>query len=428
MVLLRRSWDHRAEMTIASDPVSRSRGLVRRREGRVIAGVAAGLAARFRKDPVWARVAFVVLVLVGGSGIVLYVLGWLLLPWEGSHETIARRALRQQRRLVLAAAAGLVVLATLIVLRSLGLWVMSGLEWPAVLATGGLTLIWFEADEDDRQAFTRLADRFPDGSNPRVSRARIVAGVALVGAGTATFLVANHALKGVRDGFLALVGILGGLILILLPWWRALVRELGQERRERVRSQERAEVAAHLHDSVLQTLALIQRQADDPKVVVSLARSQERELRAWLFDGRRRARVEGDGSDGASFADAIRAAADEVEERHEVQVDAVTVGDCPLGEPLSALVAAAREAMVNAAKWSGSANISVYAEVDDAAVSVFVRDRGRGFDPSQVDPERRGIAESIRGRMARHGGTAVVCSSPGQGTDVELRLPAELVR
>ena len=206
-----------------------------------------------------------------------------------------------------------------------------------------------------------------------------------------------------------------GLALITGPWWWRLARELADERRERIRAQERAELAAHLHDSVLQTLALIQGKANQPREVQRLARAQERELRSWLFG---RSSTDGD----HSLATAVEAAAAEVEDMHATSIDVVAVGDAPLDERLDAVVAAAREAMVNASKFAGVERVQVFLEVDGAKVTVFVRDRGVGFDPASVDGDRRGVSESIVGRMARHGGSAVVRSSPGQGTEVELTM------
>ena len=203
--------------------------------------------------------------------------------------------------------------------------------------------------------------------------------------------------------------------LILAPWWIRLVRGLADERAERIRSQERAELAAHLHDSVLQTLALMQRRAENPREVAGLARRQERELRAWLNGGRPL-------GERGTLAAALELAAAEVEEDHGVAVDVVTVGDCPLDPGAEALVAATREAVVNAAKFAGPEPVSVYAEVGEERVEVFVRDRGPGFDPDAVPEDRRGVRESIVGRMRRHGGDAVVHTGVGAGTEVELRL------
>jgi signal transduction histidine kinase len=241
----------------------------------------------------------------------------------------------------------------------------------------------------------------------------MIAGVGLVGTGVGVFLAANNAFEAIRQGILATAGIVIGLMLVFGPWWWRLAKQLTDERRGRIRSDERAEVGAHLHDSVLQTLALIQRNAADPKAVMGLARRQERELRSWLHG-------EPFAPAGATFGAAIERAAAEVEELHGVAVDEVTVGDCPLDERLQAVVGAVREALVNAAKWSGVTAVSVYTEVEDDLVSVFVRDRGKGFDLDAVGDGHHGIAESIRGRMARHGGRAEIRSSPGEGTEVEL--------
>jgi signal transduction histidine kinase len=202
-----------------------------------------------------------------------------------------------------------------------------------------------------------------------------------------------------------------------------LTQSLADERRERIRADERAEVAAHLHDSVLQTLTLLQKRADDPKVMAALARHQERELRRWLYGGAA-AGVPGatGGDEPATFRAALEAMATDVEDQHLVQVENVTVGDGPVDATLLAVVAAAREALVNAAKFSGRRAVSLYAELRDHHVEVFVRDRGVGFDPAAVGPDRKGISDSIVGRVQRLGGTAQVRSAPGSGTEVRLRV------
>jgi signal transduction histidine kinase len=242
-------------------------------------------------------------------------------------------------------------------------------------------------------------------------------GVALVVGAALLFLQANGALSGARDLVLSLVVVTLGLGLVLAPFWLRLVRGLTAERAERIRSQERAEVAAHLHDSVLQTLALVQKRADDPRAVATLARRQERELRSWL-SGAPAARPD------ERLADALRAAAAEVEEAHGVPVEVVAVGDRDLDDRHRALVAAAREALANAVRHSASDEpIALYVEVTDGRTEVFVRDRGPGFDPATVPEDRRGVRESIVGRMARHGGRAAIHSAPGAGTEVELTLP-----
>jgi signal transduction histidine kinase len=223
---------------------------------------------------------------------------------------------------------------------------------------------------------------------------------------------------------LGAVALSAGFLVLFAPWWLKTLRDLSRERRERVRAQERADVAAHLHDSVLQTLLLIQKASGEPAEVVRLARNQERELRHWLFDPRASAR--GSGTD--TFATMTEAIERDVEESYGVGVELVVVGDCDLDDGVSALLGAGREAAVNAAKWSGADRISMFAEVEPSRVSLFVRDLGRGFDPATVPADRRGIECSIRERMARFGGRAVVRSTIGAGTEVELMLPREPVR
>ena len=176
-------------------------------------------------------------------------------------------------------------------------------------------------------------------------------------------------------------------------------------------------MAAHLHDSVLQTLALIQR-ADAPGRAKTLARRQERELRAWLFDDR----PTDAGTDSATLASQLRRIVAEVEDRHDVEVQLVVVGECPLEPRLDALASAVREAASNAARHSGAAEVAVYVEISPDRVEAYVRDRGMGFDVEQVAPGRMGLRESIIGRMSRNGGRAEVHSTPGEGTEVTLEM------
>jgi len=216
---------------------------------------------------------------------------------------------------------------------------------------------------------------------------------------------------------LAAIAVAVVLGVIFAPWVVRLVRSLGLERAQRIRSQERAEMAAHLHDSVLQTLAMVQRRSGDPQEVAALARRQERELRAWLAERPAPGQK-------ALLAPALEAAATEVEERHGVPVEVVVVGDRELDAGAEAVVGATREAMTNAAKFGGGSPVDVYAEATDGRLQVFVRDRGPGFDPAAVPDDRRGVRESIVGRMERHGGRARLTSATGAGTEVELLLEA----
>jgi signal transduction histidine kinase len=214
--------------------------------------------------------------------------------------------------------------------------------------------------------------------------------------------------------------VLAAFVVVFGPWWLNIARELVLERQGRLRAEETADLAARVHDSVLQTLAMIQRHAEEPQRVVQLARAQERELRSWLFEGR----PPGSFADGlATVAAVVGQIQHDVEAAHDIRVEVVVVGDCPLDEHLEALLAAGREATVNAAKWSGAPVVSLFAEVENDRVSLFVRDRGRGFEPADVGSDRRGIAQSVNGRMQRAGGRAVIRSASGQGTEVELRMP-----
>jgi signal transduction histidine kinase len=213
---------------------------------------------------------------------------------------------------------------------------------------------------------------------------------------------------------LAMLLAIGGFTIVAGPWIWSLVEDLRTERRARIRSEEKADMAAHLHDSVLQTLALIQR-TDDPKKMVTLARSQERELRGWLFD-------EG-AADTQTLRGALAEAANRVEEAHDVPVSVVVVGMSQLSnDRQQALVGAATEAMMNAAKHSGADRVSVFAEASETQVDIFVTDQGKGFDPDSVDEDRKGVAQSIKARMQRHGGSAKIDSEVGVGTEVHLTI------
>ena len=248
----------------------------------------------------------------------------------------------------------------------------------------------------------------------RVSKAGFGLGVVL--AATLLYLWANGSLEVAGRVALAALVVAIALILISAPFWAAMVRRLGSERVARARSDERAEVAAHLHDSVLQTLALIQKRSDDPEQVARLSRRQERELREWLADDRPDRPDE-------RLADALRAAAADIEDSHGAPIEAIVVGDAPLDERREALVAAAREALTNAAKFASDGGpVRLYAEIEKGDARVFIDDRGPGFDPKSIPTDRHGVRESIIGRMKRYGGRAEIRSEPGDGTEVELTL------
>jgi signal transduction histidine kinase len=361
--------------------------LSRSDDDRVIAGVCSGLARSLGVDVTVVRLVFAILALASGSGIVLYLGAWALMPAPGEPPHARTRAGGALALILLVAGA-------LLALRGLGL--ANTFVWPAALAATGAVVVWR----------TRTQER-------RTLPAAI--GVGLILAGAVVFL--NASPWSLHNGGLLVPGAVTILLVAVVgPWLWRLARERDAERLERIRTQERAELAARVHDSVLQTLTLIQREADDPRQVARLARQQERELRSWLYG------VPGSRTEEGLVAALERAAA-EVEERHGSRVEVVAAGDCTLDAALDALVLAAREAMTNAAKFSGVDEISVYAEVGADAVAVYVRDRGAGFDRSEVAADRRGLSESIEGRMARHGGRGVITSGPSRGTEVELTLP-----
>jgi signal transduction histidine kinase len=396
--------------------------LTRRSEGKLIAGVASGIGERFQIEPNIVRLAFVVLALAGGAGVVLYLAGWLWLPDDdGTEARLGSSRGRGRQDRVQIAALGAIVLGVLLLAKSIGFGVPDVVVWPVVLAAVGTALIVGRSGRPIDELISDLIRRNRSATVEPPTRdasaiARVVVGAALVVSGMAAFLATQGAFEAFGQGLVAVVVVIGGLALIFGPWLWRLSHALVEERSERIRSDERAEMAAHLHDSVLQTLAMIQRQADNPRAVVGLARRQERELRGWLFG---RTRVHAD----LDLGDAVDGAAADVEQREGVPIEVVRVGaECPLDDHMRALVFAAREAMVNAARHSAAAEIAVYVEVEDTQVTVFVRDRGRGFDLASVPSDRGGIAESIIGRMQRHGGVALIRSNPDEGTEVELSL------
>ena len=394
---------------------------------RLAGGVASGIAAWRGLSATTVRIVFVLLALVSlGWAVPAYVLAWLLIPAAGQDTSIGSRARSDSRGIALAAGLVSLLVLALLVAGALNDGWFSNWAWPQLISVAGLVLIWRNATPDEQATLRRLAEPLGAAAAPakpgRRSAIRLAIGALLIVGGAAWLSTMRASLALLRPlGGVVLV--IAGIVLCLGPWWLRIARDLGLERQARVRAEERekerADIAARIHDSVLQTLALIQRRADDPQKVVQLARLQERELRSWLFEGRAPNEADAD----ATLAFGVRQIQRDVEARYGVPVEAVTVGDCELDENLNALLAAAREATVNAAKWSGASVISLFAEVEPGEVSLVVRDRGQGFDPEAVPEDRKGLAESIHGRMARRGGTATVSTAPGEGTKVLLKMP-----
>ena len=430
---------------------------------RVIAGVCAGLARHLGWPLRMVRIGMVVAALAGGAGVAFYAWLWIMVP---TADESAKRNARQPASPIAPAVsapyvaayarpstadaspaatagtatagaatapagavapdswrsrvpgmrygkeillgAGLLLAAGILIARLLGVDVPLGTLIPVAAILGGAAIAWMQLDETRRAG---LVDKTK--ADQAGGWARLAAGLALVVAGVLVMVSGSGSWEQTWLALLSSVAVLGGVALVLLPWGLKFWRDLEAERAGRVRATERAEIAAHLHDSVLQTLALIQRRAGSETDVVRLARAQERELRGWLYRD--------PGKEAGQLSEGINAAAAEVEDSLGHAVEVVTVGDCAMSERHEALVQAAREAMLNAARHGGGA-VSVYLEVTDGAAEVFVKDRGPGFDPDAVPADRLGVRESIVGRMNRHGGTAIINSSQA-GTEVRLRLP-----
>jgi signal transduction histidine kinase len=394
--------------------------LTRSRDDRLLAGVAGGIAQHLGVNSTAVRVAFVLSAFAAGFGIIVYVLTLLLAPLEEPSTDDAPPSTPAWRRMRRPSAAqligiGLVAIALAVLLGVSGLWFGGAQGWPLLVAAIGFAVLWARREGSGRLTLPGLGAPIGSMVSGPISWPRVAIGALLVVIGMGTFLAANTSVAAAGNVLFAMVVAIGGVTLLAGPWAWNLGRQLVEERSSRARSEARAEMAAHLHDSVLQTLALIQR-SETPREMATIARTQERELRAWLY-GRAPA------VEGARLRDAIDAMAGRIERLHQVRVETVVVGDAELDDRLRALVDASAEAVANAARHSASETISLYVEVETDAVSAYVRDQGRGFDPTAVPPDRRGIADSIVGRVERRGGSVRIDSTPGSGTEVVLRLP-----
>ena len=410
-------------MDTMSQTLRQPRRACRDTDDRFLGGVAAGVAAHLGLEPLHVRVAFLILALMGGFGVVVYAALWVLLPVadqmavDSSSPGLAaatRRGMRtagpRSRNSDIGVALSLVTigLGVVVLLQNAGLWVSPRIFWPILVAATGLALLWWQTDETERAAWLSTGNGWK-------AWLRVLLGVALLASAVSLAVFQAGAPNALTPVMAAIALAVVGVGLVVGPWLLRLTRDLRHERGERIRSEERADVAAHLHDSVLQTLALIQRQAGDPTVVAQLARTQERELRLWLFDSANTA--------AATLKTGLQQAVAEVEDSHGVPIELVMVGDVALDDHVRALVAAAREAMVNSAKHARADRVDVFAEVSGTAAEVYVRDRGVGFDVAAIPLDRLGVHGSITDRMRRHGGSADIESSPGQGTEVRLVLP-----
>lgn len=403
-------------------PVGETRRLYRDTARRMLGGVAAGIAVHLRVPVSAVRAVFVALLALNGLGALLYVAFWAVLPPDPSSGPRQRPGALNLLGL-LALSAGVL----LFLVQSGPLRVDAMLTALVALIALGAGIIWHQAEPQRRRSDTERPDQgaqasgLQTGPGGRWFLLRLAGGGSLVIVGIIGVLTFISLERGEGDVVATLTGLvfallaLSGLVLAFAPLLYRVFGQLQEERIARIREQERAEVAAMVHDEVLHTLALIQRRAGDPATVARLARSQERALRNWLYKPT--------GSPADRFAAALEQAAAEVEDTYGVSIETVVVGDAPNDDRVVALVAAAREALVNAARHAKVTTVSLYAEVEDDRITVYVRDRGAGFDLSAVDTDRHGIRGSITGRMRRHGGHAVIRTAPGEGTEVELIMP-----
>ena len=373
---------------------------VHRSSDRVITGTAGGWADRFGVDPTVVRVALALLTFVAGLGAVLYGAMFLLSDPPEPDAAPTGPPLDHRRDLAVAAA----TLAILVAARDLGVWPGDRIMLPAAAVAVGVAVVWSHAGHSGARAGSLV---------PRVIR--LGAGAVLLIAGVASLANLTGGLGSIGASLSAIAVVVGGLAMFGAPALGRILRDLDEERSMRIREDERARVSAHLHDSVLQSLVLIQR-SDDPRRMANLARRQERELRAWLY---------GDVpiGDPQSLHAAIEVLTTGLEADHDTRIEAVIVGDQPLDDASRVLLAALREAIVNAARHADVDRIDVFVEADDAELTGFVRDTGVGFDPAAIPPDRHGINDSIVGRVQRFGGTTLIESNVGVGTEVEIRIP-----
>jgi signal transduction histidine kinase/phage shock protein PspC (stress-responsive transcriptional regulator) len=385
-------------------------------QGRHLAGVCAGLADHLGVNVRYVRWAFLLSCLAGGAGVVAYLFLWALTPQSLGHEVVpgsdeaatSRSAGEPVRNLVIGL--GLLAVGGVFFAQQQGLNLRLGVLIPLLTVAAGAVLAWSKLDDAERG---RWLVRDMGSAGRRAGLVRLGIGIALATVGVVVLATQGRGLAGLWDVGIAAVAVLVGAALIAAPWGVRLWSDLSTEQTERIRETERADIAAHLHDSVLQTLALIQRKAGDSAEVVRLARAQERELRGWLYAG--------PVGSQASLASAVTAVAHEVEDLQGVPIELVVTGDRTLDAAGTALVRALREALLNAVRH-GAPPVSVYLEVGPGVVEAFVRDHGPGFDLTEVPQDRFGVRESILGRMRRHGGSAAIRRLE-HGTEVSITLP-----
>jgi signal transduction histidine kinase len=394
----------------------------------VLGGVCAGVACRLGVSARSIRIITALASLVFGVGVFGYVLLWVGVRRDGENESIVRRIEHQHRASATVLWSLVVVLASLVALSTLNLSSFGPYSWALLLSVVGVVAVWRGASGAERSHLDGVVQAAPilGGASAKGWRAlvwRVVPAVVLIVVGLHVLSRVGGVWGAAVPAIVGVVTVIVGILALLSPWWLQNVRDLSRERRGRIRAEERAALVAHVHDSVLQTLTLIERSAGDRDEVTRLARAQERELRAWLFAPHL---IGVANREAGSFAEQLHVVQHDIESDYGVRVELVVVGDAVSDQAVSDLVAAAREAAVNAAKWSGADHVSLYGEVEADLISVYVRDTGVGFDPDDLPRDRHGITHSIRERVEHVGGSSTIRSTTGEGTEVELTLPRHL--
>ena len=420
-------------MTSIPEPLLPARmPLTRPKRGRWLTGVCKGIALHLGISVMWVRLAFIALTCLYGAGIIAYVFLWIFMP-AGDPQAVASaehipveqaplargnqpaqagvedtavsaeslsEAIQRAPKPALVALAGFVLLTIGLLL--VGTGADSQLIIPLLLGLAGIALAWMNLSPNGTQLLSMLGGI----ALIFIGWAIYVSNVTYVGWGTSPRRI-------MLSGFIMIACI----VLAVMPWANAMLQRLSREQALKEREEERADMTAHLHDGVLQTLALIQLHFEDPSTVFTLARGQERELREWLYQER--------ATSDRSVSAGLKQIAAEVEDEHGKPIEVVTVGDAHPSAQTDALLDATRQALVNAVTH-GSEPVSLYCEATDTTVEVFVRDHGEGFDIDAIPPDRLGIRESIIGRIKRRGGTVEIVSRAGWGTEVRMHMPIAL--
>lgn len=420
-------------MTSIPEPLLPARmPLTRPKRGRWLTGACKGIALHLGISVMWVRLAFIALTCLYGAGIIAYVFLWIFMP-AGDPQAVASaehipveqaplargnqpaqagvedtavsaeslsEAIQRAPKPALVALAGFVLLTIGLLL--VGTGADSQLIIPLLLGLAGIALAWMNLSPNGTQLLSMLG------------------GIALIFIGWAVYVSnVTYAGWGTSPRRIMLSGfiMIACIVLAVMPWANAMLQRLSREQALKEREEERADMTAHLHDGVLQTLALIQLHSEDPSTVFTLARGQERELREWLYQER--------STSDRSVSAGLKQIAAKVEDEHGKPIEVVTVGDAHPSAQTDALLDATRQALVNAVTH-GSEPISLYCEATDTTVEVFVRDHGEGFDIDAIPPDRLGIRESIIGRIKRRGGTVEIVSRAGWGTEVRMHMPIAL--